>query len=318
MSKGIIEGNPRTERIQLDTRTSDPTNPVKGEVWLRTDKTGTDKVGEFRWYDGGSTNSVDIVTPGTTGGSVEEVLRVQTPNGKGVIKTAPRSSSVYPQMSFQHNGSHLGFGYTIYGVLTDYWRFDEGSGNDSYSEKNNAAMDHHGAGWESNSSSVGGTHVDYGGDYSGTTSQVSANSQEYSAMAWINVNTSATNGGDGILGCVDEVNNHGWKAFGRENGTIEHKHTSGNVNTTTMTFSVSGQWYFVAFTSNGDSVTGHLYDSNGLVTRKTGSGGRTASDGTFYVGGIGNGSYHAADAPAYAEVEMTNSQIEQYWKKTQR
>jgi hypothetical protein len=112
MGRGILEGTPRTERIQLETRTTDPTNPSVGEAWLRTDITGTDKVGEFRWFDGQSVNAVDVVTPGTTSSPVEEVLRVQTPNGKGVITTAPRTDATYPEMSLQHAGSPLGLGYS--------------------------------------------------------------------------------------------------------------------------------------------------------------------------------------------------------------
>lgn len=112
VGRGIYEGSPRTERVQLETRSSDPTNPSNGEAWLRTDLTGTDKVAEYRWYDGASVNAVDVVTPGTTSSPVEEVLRVQTPTGKGVIKTAPRSDATYPEQSLQHSGSPLGLGYS--------------------------------------------------------------------------------------------------------------------------------------------------------------------------------------------------------------
>lgn len=111
MGRGIYEGSPRTERVQLEARSSDPSNPSNGEAWLRTDLTGTDKVGEYRWYDGASVNAVDIVTPGSTSSPVEEVLRVQTPSGMGVIKTAPRSDATYPEQSLQHAGSPLGLGY---------------------------------------------------------------------------------------------------------------------------------------------------------------------------------------------------------------
>jgi hypothetical protein len=112
VGRGIYEGSPRTERIQLETRSSDPSNPTNGEAWLRTDLTGTDKVGEYRWFDGASVNAVDVVTPGSTSAPVEDVLRVQTPSGKGVIKTAPRSDAKYPEQSLQHAGSPLGLGYS--------------------------------------------------------------------------------------------------------------------------------------------------------------------------------------------------------------
>lgn len=120
MGRGILEGTPRTERVQLETRSSDPANPSVGEAWLRTDLTGTDKVGELRWFDGASTNAVDVVTPGTTSSPVEEVLRIQTPNGKGVIKTAPRNDATYPEWSLQHAGSPLGLGYSAIPDSVEY------------------------------------------------------------------------------------------------------------------------------------------------------------------------------------------------------
>lgn len=110
MGRGIFEGSPRTERIQLETRSSDPSSPSNGEAWLRTDRTGTDKVGEFRFKHSGLLRVVDVVTPGTTESGVEDVLRVQTPNGVGVIPTLPRADSAVPEFSLQHNGQILGIG----------------------------------------------------------------------------------------------------------------------------------------------------------------------------------------------------------------
>jgi len=111
--RGIYEGSPRTERIELETRTSDPATLLPGEAWLRVDLTDTDKVGELRWSpDGSAVNSVDISAVGTTDAPVEEVLRVQTPNGTGAIRTVPRSEAAYPEWSLQHNGSPLGLGYS--------------------------------------------------------------------------------------------------------------------------------------------------------------------------------------------------------------
>jgi len=87
MARGIAEsGLFRQERVKLNGRTSDPSNPEPGESWLRFDLDGeTDKYGEFRVYDGSSVQSVAIVAPGTTQTEAEEVLRVQTPSGVGVI-----------------------------------------------------------------------------------------------------------------------------------------------------------------------------------------------------------------------------------------
>jgi hypothetical protein len=112
MARGIAEsGLFRQERVKLNGRTSDPSNPEPGESWLRFDLDGeTDKYGEFRVYDGSSVQSVAIVAPGTTQTEAEEVLRVQTPSGVGVIPVSPRADASIPQWSFQHNGNSLGLG----------------------------------------------------------------------------------------------------------------------------------------------------------------------------------------------------------------
>jgi hypothetical protein len=112
MARGIAEsGLFRQERVKLNGRTSDPSSPEPGESWLRFDLDGeTDKYGEFRVYDGSSVQSVAIVAPGTTQTEAEEVLRVQTPSGVGVIPVSPRADASIPQWSFQHNGNSLGLG----------------------------------------------------------------------------------------------------------------------------------------------------------------------------------------------------------------
>lgn len=112
--RGILEYERyRTERVGFATPTSDPANPAAGEAWLRLDLADApnDKYGEFRFYDGSGVRSVDVIAPGTGDAPVEEPLRVQTPNGVGVVKAAARAEATYPEFSLQHNGSPLGLGY---------------------------------------------------------------------------------------------------------------------------------------------------------------------------------------------------------------
>jgi hypothetical protein len=112
MARGIVEsGLFRQERVKLNQRTSDPSSPQPGETWLRLDQNSeTDKYGELRFYNGNSVQSVAIVAPGTTETEAEEVLRVATPSGIGVIPVSPRADAQIPQWSFQHNGNSFGLG----------------------------------------------------------------------------------------------------------------------------------------------------------------------------------------------------------------
>lgn len=115
MGQGIIEaGLFRTERVELETRTTDPPSPADGERWLRTDLDGeTDKLAELRWYDGSTTNNINIVATGSTDSGFEEVLRVQTPNGVGVIPAiSPPGDAGHPSQRLRHAGGDYGLGVT--------------------------------------------------------------------------------------------------------------------------------------------------------------------------------------------------------------
>jgi len=113
---GTIEADSfRSELYKIETRSSDPSNPSQGERWLRTDlqDLSANKYGEFRWFDGASINAVNVVATGSTRSSVEEVLRVQTPNGIGVIPTVtPPGDAHYASQRFRHAGADYGLGAT--------------------------------------------------------------------------------------------------------------------------------------------------------------------------------------------------------------
>lgn len=116
MSRGIIDaGLFRTERVELETRASDPANPADGERWLRTDlsDTANDKLAELRLFDGSRTKSIDVVAPRSTDSGVEEVLRIKTPSGVGVIPAiSPPSDAKYPSQRVRHAGENYGLGFS--------------------------------------------------------------------------------------------------------------------------------------------------------------------------------------------------------------
>jgi len=114
MGRGIIEaGLFRSERVELETRTSDPASPADGERWLRTDlsDTANDVLAELRWSDGSATNSIDVVATASTDSGVAEVLWVQTPNGTGVIPAvSPPADAEYPSQRLRYAGADHGLG----------------------------------------------------------------------------------------------------------------------------------------------------------------------------------------------------------------
>lgn len=136
MGRGIIEaGLFRTERVELETRTSDPPSPADGERWLRTDlsDTANDKLAELRWYDGSdgsAINRIDVVAPGTTDSGVQEFLRVETPDGTGAIPAiSPPGDAKYSSQRARHAGADYGLGVLNVpdSVVTQYTLDDDGT-----------------------------------------------------------------------------------------------------------------------------------------------------------------------------------------------
>jgi len=278
MGRGIYEGSPRTERVQLETRSSDPSNPANGEAWLRTDLTGTDKVGEYRWFDGASINAVDVVTPGLTSAPVEEVLRVQTPNGKGVIKTAPRSDATYPEYSLQHAGSPLGLGYSAIPGSggTHQWDSDEGTGTTLADSIGSLDGMINGATWTSGLG-TGDTHLLYDAtdDYTDLVGSASAlsyyvNNGEGTLFAWTRIDTDMTAEG-GIISNAPSSNlktvalryngSSGFYQFAMGDGSGSYSVLmdggGGNL--------IVGEWLPVAASLDGSDAYLYVGDGNGTL-----------------------------------------------------
>lgn len=96
------------ERVVFEERDSDPPNPDVGDFWFRYDLTPeTDQVGELRWYDG-TVQSFPVFATGSSASGVEEVIRLQTVNGRGYVPIASPSEAAYSQLPFQHAGSTYG------------------------------------------------------------------------------------------------------------------------------------------------------------------------------------------------------------------
>lgn len=88
-------------------RTSDPSGTEQGDMWLRTDLDSGDKLATLRFDHGSGVWDVPVFPTGTSESGVEEVLRVQTPNGLGFVPILDNSPA-FSQLGFQHAGTRYG------------------------------------------------------------------------------------------------------------------------------------------------------------------------------------------------------------------
>lgn len=96
------------ERIVLTTRTSDPSSPTQGDKWLRTDLTSGDKIATLRFEHASGTWDIPVFPTGTSESGVEEVLRIQTPNGLGFVPVV-QNGGTRPELAIQHTGARHGW-----------------------------------------------------------------------------------------------------------------------------------------------------------------------------------------------------------------
>lgn len=148
-----------TKHIAFETRTSDPSSPLKGEVWYRSDLTGADQFGELRWYDGVEVNGIPVLAPWVDESQFNQVFRQGTASGVGYAPTLQPADAAYPQLRFQHNGVTYAFHdtLTVYpDTITNRWPIDEGSGTTFADAVGAADGTWTGGTWVSDSEYVGG------------------------------------------------------------------------------------------------------------------------------------------------------------------
>jgi hypothetical protein len=148
MGRGILEGTPRTEQVELEQRTSDPSNPDAQEAWLRVDIKPTYEdadgnqqtgVAEFRIANGdGGVDTAPVAQLGhATGQDVIDKRRVfvdagGSPTGVGFIPYATASSGLasYPKRRLEHpTDGRLQMHDALYRAIPDSgvgrWNFED-------------------------------------------------------------------------------------------------------------------------------------------------------------------------------------------------
>lgn len=109
MGRGIVEsGLFRSERYQLEQRTTDPASTSEGEMWIRTDLApDSDQLATLRFDAGGSTWDVPIYDVAATTDNVEKAWRVQVGGATGFVPITD-DNAAHPALKFQHNGTAYG------------------------------------------------------------------------------------------------------------------------------------------------------------------------------------------------------------------
>lgn len=139
MGRGIVEsGLFRSERYQLERRTSDPATTQEGEMWIRTDLApDADQLATLRFDAGGSTWDVPIYNVGATTENVEKVWRVSIGGTTGFVPLTD-DSPTFEALKYQHNGAAFSAHDALTAFATPdsdvtqaqrYWPADDGSGS---------------------------------------------------------------------------------------------------------------------------------------------------------------------------------------------
>jgi hypothetical protein len=99
-----------SERVELQPRTSDPSDTEEGEAWIRSDiAPDSNQIATLRVDTGGSTIDVPILQAGTATDGVVEALRLSVGSTSGYVPAIPESKAAFPALRLQHNGQVYGW-----------------------------------------------------------------------------------------------------------------------------------------------------------------------------------------------------------------
>jgi len=106
MGRGIVvAGLFRSERYELESRTTDPASYNEGEAWLRTDLApDANQLATLRFYNGTTIYNIPILSLGSSFASVDEALRVPVAGTTGYIPIISPADATFEDLRFQHNG----------------------------------------------------------------------------------------------------------------------------------------------------------------------------------------------------------------------
>jgi len=260
MGRGIVEaGLGRTERLELEQRTTDPATTQQGEMWLRTDLApATDQIATLRVDNGSGAWDVPVFDATATVSNVEKVLRVPVAGTVGFVPVTT-ASAAFPDLRFQHAGSQ----HQLHDSLTASAIPDSGVTRltfDDADTSGSTATDI----WGSNDGTINGATTGVTGQYAeaysfdGTDDYVSLpdlglnSGSSFSFSLWVNLDTATVqqrfvgryDGSDDLLEFGINSNNNFFAFLGHVGGAQIKPEGSGlstgSLTMATLTYDASG------------------------------------------------------------------------------
>jgi hypothetical protein len=335
MGRGIVEaGLGRTERLELEQRTSDPATTQQGEMWLRTDLApATDQIATVRVDNGSGTWDVPVFDASASTTNVEKVLRLPVGGTVGFVPTTA-SGGAFSDLRLQHSGSTLQWHDSLEAsVIPDsgdhQWHIDEGSGTTLNDSVGSVTATINGATWQAESGPVGGQFLSHDGvdDYWVTDSALSLD--QATLCGWVRPNDFTSFGNQLVSwgNNIDEGDRDGFYLdtedadgevlvvmAGGSNGSSVHRNVS---------FAGVGSWGFYAINYDGGDVRLITFDNSSELADVSASATDTASGSHAIYGGGNPTDGRHADADTDFTVAATNrtltkTEITDLWEATKR
>jgi len=299
MGRGVVEtGLGRTERLELEQRTSDPTSTKEGEAWLRTELSpATDQIATLRVDNGGGTWDVPIFDDAASTTNVEKVLRVRVGGVTGFVPTTS-SGGAFSDLRLQHSGTTLQWHDSLEAsVIPDSgvsrWEFEQDV-TDSWGD--NDGTDNTSAGYTTDSA-VG----TYAKSFDGLDDVVFIpdigifGGNSFTFSAW--VQPASTKDQRFVISVQGERD---WKFGGTSGGSFIFETFNGSSTfTVSGTYSTGSYQHFVGVYDSSSGMTlykdGSSVDSNGFTgtadssnsgSRANGIGAESAAFGDYFDGDI--------------------------------
>jgi len=297
MGRGIVEsGLFRSERYQLEQRTSDPATTQEGDMWIRTDLApDTNQLATLRFANGGGTIDIPIYDVAASAASkISKAWRVQTGGVTGFVPIL-ETSGTYDQLRIQRGSNWWGTHDSLSAISDPVDHYDELL----YEDKGNTLSDYYGGDLSvfsrQTATALQGTHALEGGSNPG--GRISSTSglprypdtgetfrfdtqfgDERSSYYFLWATTDETNSTGGYGARIDDNTNViGLYRFGTDGSVTKLQTSSTNLDSYDNT-QLTGE---IQWGSSG-GLTFDLLDANDNSLNSV-----SATDTTYTDGGIG-------------------------------